>query len=577
MQTPPIPDNEPLRLEALLRYDVLDTDAEPAFDRLTELAQALLGVPTVLISLVDCGRQWFKSRIGLEATETSRDISFCGHAVYQGAPLVVPDATQDPRFADNPLVTGPLGLRYYVGAPLVTADGFVLGTLCAIDYQAREAPSAAQLELLTKLADTVVSTLELRRLASHHKRQSEVAALMRQVASIANQAASVKEAVTPMLHELCLRLRFAMGIAHLGTHDSLFEPVGAYYQSPDLEVCPAVQMLYQQATQHSFMQGTYWWSQAMLDDRVVHVGELASSHDARSQLARAAGLNHALYIAIKADKQTIGFLEVYGSSPSGTSDDLCAIGEAISHTLNRLAVRERMATIKRDFISTVNHELRTPLTSIAAALELLQAGKGGELPPKAAQMVGIAERNSVRLKTLVNDILDVGKIDAGGLTLEMGVHAVAPLIEQAITELAPMAAPMGVAINMSSLDPDLTAMVDPLRFVQVMTNLLSNAAKFSPRGEAVLVHLARRGNSMRISVSDKGPGIPESFKSRVFERFAQAGGADHRQHAGSGLGLSIAQGLVTRFGGHVSFDSSPNTGTTFHVDLPVCDQHATSA
>ena len=112
MLVAPIPENDLLRLAALRRYDVLDTAAEPAFDRLTALAQAIMDVPTVLVSLVDANRQWFKSRIGLDATETPRDISFCGHAVFLRTTLIVCDASQNPRFADNPLVTGALGLRY---------------------------------------------------------------------------------------------------------------------------------------------------------------------------------------------------------------------------------------------------------------------------------------------------------------------------------------------------------------------------------------------------------------------------------------------------------------------------------
>src|SRR5882724_5193861 len=143
MIAPPIPQDEAERVAALRRYCVLDTLAEPAFDRLTKIAQHLLDTPTVLVSLIDSDRQWFKSRIGLDATETPRNISFCGHAVYLREVLVVPDARLDARFADNPLVTGALGLRFYAGAPLITAEGHALGTLCAIDYRPRPAPSAA--------------------------------------------------------------------------------------------------------------------------------------------------------------------------------------------------------------------------------------------------------------------------------------------------------------------------------------------------------------------------------------------------------------------------------------------------
>lgn len=165
MISAPIPSNETERLAALQRYGVLDTAAEPAFDRLARILQYVMDVPTVLVSLTDAQRQWFKSRLGLDIEQWPRDISLCGHAVFQGAPLIVPDATRDPRFADNPLVSGPLGLRFYAGVPLLTADGWALGTLCAIDYSPRLQPSDEVMAIMTQLAATVVDALELRRYA----------------------------------------------------------------------------------------------------------------------------------------------------------------------------------------------------------------------------------------------------------------------------------------------------------------------------------------------------------------------------------------------------------------------------
>jgi two-component system sensor histidine kinase/response regulator len=162
MKYAPIPANEAARLRALLDYDVLDTPAEAAFDALTTLAAHIAGVPIALVSLVDADRQWFKSRYGLEAPQTPRDISFCGHVVAADAPLVVADALLDDRFADNPLVAGGPRVRFYAGMPLRSPAGFTLGTLCAIDDRPREL-SDEQFRLLALLAEQVVSQLELRR------------------------------------------------------------------------------------------------------------------------------------------------------------------------------------------------------------------------------------------------------------------------------------------------------------------------------------------------------------------------------------------------------------------------------
>ncbi len=172
MQTPPIPLHETERLAALRGFAVLDTPAEADFDRFTRLAARLFDVPIALVSLVDAERQWFKSDFGLGATQTSREVSFCGHALVEVAPLVVPNALEDPRFADNPLVLGDPHIRFYAGAPLRTSDGYALGTLCVIDRRPREL-TTAQRDLLAELGNLVMEQLEHRRSRLMALRESE--------------------------------------------------------------------------------------------------------------------------------------------------------------------------------------------------------------------------------------------------------------------------------------------------------------------------------------------------------------------------------------------------------------------
>lgn len=170
---PPLPKCEQARLVALRSYGILDTPPEERFDRITRLVSRLLEVPLALVSLVDEDRQWFKSRCGLDATETPREVAFCAHAILGEGALVVEDASRDPRFAANPLVTGELGIRFYAGQPLITSGGFRLGTLCAIDTRPRSLPRA-QRELLSDLAQLVMDELELTRALRDAAQQREL-------------------------------------------------------------------------------------------------------------------------------------------------------------------------------------------------------------------------------------------------------------------------------------------------------------------------------------------------------------------------------------------------------------------
>lgn len=230
--------------------------------------------------------------------------------------------------------------------------------------------------------------------------------------------------------------------------------------------------------------------------------------------------------------------------------------------------RKRVETMKTEFVSTVSHELRTPLTSIAGSLGLLAGGAAGALPPRAAALIKIAHSNSERLVRLINDILDIEKIESGKMNFDIKPVPLVPLAEQVIQANTAYAEEYGVTLLLEGDDREAAALADPDRLVQVLTNLVSNASKFSPRGEEVLISIVPGKDSHRITVTDKGSGIPEEFKTRIFSKFAQADASDTREKGGTGLGLSIVKQIVTGLGGMISFDSEKGKGTAFHVDLP---------
>lgn len=210
MIAPPLPHNEVARLQALLEYQVMDSEPEAAFDELTDLVAIMLDVPIALVSLVDGTRQWFKSRHGLSATETSREHSFCGHAILHEEPLVVEDSHDDPRFADNPLVTGKPEVRFYAGAPLVTPDGHRIGTICAIDHKPRSL-TAEQHRVLEIVAKQVVTQLELRKSLASKERIFERQNKVIQQVEISSQ--ELQDLVSVISHDLRAPVLNVVGFA----------------------------------------------------------------------------------------------------------------------------------------------------------------------------------------------------------------------------------------------------------------------------------------------------------------------------------------------------------------------------
>jgi len=224
--------------------------------------------------------------------------------------------------------------------------------------------------------------------------------------------------------------------------------------------------------------------------------------------------------------------------------------------------------LKNDFISSVSHEIRTPLTSISGALRLVQGGITGRISEKAKNLLEIANRNSNRLMLLLNDILDIQKIESGKMVFKFQHYSLLSLVKQAIEINSALTEKYNIRIEFQHNNIDCIVNVDPDRLIQVFTNLLSNATKFSPDNGVVIVRVKVKKLSVRVSVIDKGPGIPNKFRTIIYERFTQTTATAHKQKEGTGLGLYITKNIIEKLSGTIDFKSRSGQGTTFFIELP---------
>lgn len=521
--TPPIPADELDRLEALEHYRLGGIGRELAFDRITQFAASLFDVPMSLVSIVGSDTQCFRGACGIDQTHTSRDIAFCAFAILQRDVMVVPDAMQDARFRGNPLVRGEPHIRFYAGAPLRVANGQPIGTLCIIDYKPRLF-SEQDKSLLAQLARTVIDLIELRVegfAAEEHRRKldEERQLLKLTVENVSGGVAVVDQDLRLMLWNQAF--------------------VDLFDYAPDsvddgVDACNLIRLTAQRG---ELGPGD--------PDQIVagFVQSIRSNHSRRLEIQRRDGR----------------ILDIRRESIRG--------GRFIM-TARDVTQERQISRIKDELVSTVSHELRTPLTAISGALGLMAGGAAGELPERAKQLVAIGSKNAERLIHLVNDLLDMDKLQSGKLVFHFEDHDLGTLLAEAVEQIEPYAQRFSVQVDFDPAAP-VIAKVDGNRVCQVMANLLSNACKFSPAGGHVRVSLERAGQVARIGVADDGPGISPEFQTRLFKRFEQEDGAHQLGHNGTGLGLAISKAIVEAHGGTIALDPAAERGATFLVELPL--------
>ena len=569
-------ESEQARLMALHSLAILDTPPEERFDRITRLATRLFNVDIALVSLVDEERQWFKSRQGFSLTQTCREESFCAHAIQGKGIFEIEDASLDPRFDTNVLVTARRGIRFYAGVPLATADGFSVGTLCIIHSEPRRL-SPQERQALYDLAacaedeinragleNELVSVNELKRQLAHDEARqrllAEALAALNEIST--SNHLSLEQQFQEALALGCRYLQLDIGIISR-IHKGIFEVVSV----------TAPQDVTMGAGQCLPLANTY------CDMTLKNNGFLAVHNAALSDLRHhpcyeTFGLEAYIGSAIQLGDQLFGTVSFSSAVPLQqpfAETDILFI-KLLSRWIGSALERQRVDALKSEFVSTVSHELRTPLTAITGGLKLVLGGATGELPESTHKMLSMALKNGERLALLINDLLDVEKLLAGQLNFICHPRELGVLLNAALQENQPYAEQYGVTLRLEALSKKRFINVDALRFQQVMANLLSNAAKFSRLNGDVVIFCDECDKDVRINIKDSGCGIPEEFRARIFQKFSQADASDRRVKGGTGLGLSISKAITEQMGGTIGFQSTEGEGSTFYVTFPYAEE-----
>ena len=658
--------NDPDRLAALRRYNVLDTLPEPAYDHVADLVADHFEVPIALVSFIDADRQWFKACKGLDLKETTLDDAFCIHTVQTPDVMVVEDATDDPRFAENPFVAGEPGLRFYAGVPLITDDDYPVGTLCVMDTKPRQISERKKVQL-RKYARLVMDELEFRREVEQRRQvetrwrrlveghpgpiyitidgcfqylnpsavrffgvTSQKELLGRSVFEFMEP--DVREEMQARKEQLEAGRPTAPVEYRMQRDDGTWRTVVTQSVPVTHGGQPAAQTVLQDVTDRkrneeelrrnkerfqavsdqaidviaivdhqanfqylsaSFEDVTGLGSEAMLGENAfarVHPDDVAAGTSAFERAITNPDTTVDVELRYEHASGDWRHLQVKAKRLHTAQDapemliNVRDVTEQKRYEEKLVAAKEKaeeMNRLKSAFLANMSHEIRTPLTSIIGFTDVLN---DMDLEEQARHFIRLVHRSGERLLETLNSVLDLSQLEAGSVQLHPEAVRVVMEARSVVESFDQRAAAKGVDIQIETPSDPVTIVTDCSALQRVITNLVSNAIKFTDRGGTVTLRVwkgaacaadqfAANGrrtpdNSLGLEVSDTGVGIDEAFLPHLFDAFKQESTGNARQYEGNGLGLTITKQLVDLMQGTIAVKSAKGDGATFTVLLP---------
>lgn len=527
-----IPDNDAERVAAVKRYQILDTPREHAYDNIARLATQIFNVPVSLISIVDTDRVFFKAHIGIgEVNEASRGVSLCSLAILSPEVTVFENAPEDPCLLANPHVAQKHGLKFYAGAPLITHDGYAIGTICIVDFTPRKF-SKEQEEILKGLAAIVIHDIELR------------------LAGLTSETLA-KISAAQELERLYEQVRLSKEAALLGTFDmDLLN--GTMEWDERCRVLFGISHKDEVSYEKDFLPGLHPEDRERISRIIDNLFIKKISN----------GDYDVEYRTVGAEDKKIRWVRAKGKV--FFNDDDVAI-RFIGSVLEITDQKENELR-KNDFIGMVSHELKTPLTSLSAIIQVAHK----KLENSDDSFLSTAMQKAVtqvkKMAGMVNGFLNISRLESGKIQLDMRLFDICGLIEEIIAETHLTSD--SITIQQMACTP-VQVMADREKTGSVIANLLSNAIKYSHKGEPIIVGSEVNGDEVIISVKDNGMGIAPEDLPNLFDRFYRVENPNTRHIAGFGIGLYLSAEIIKQHNGRIWVESKKGAGSTFYFSLPL--------